>query len=280
MAQMLKVRKKQDNPLFWVFVLFILVITLFPVYWILATSLKNPLEVVLPNPTFVPRAPTLENYVAVLQSGFLRNMLNSLIVSLGATMLSLFLSFTAAYSLSRFKFPLAFNLIFMIWILLVKILPPVVLAIPLYTMFNSMRLINNLIGLILVYQVYTLPYCTWMLFGFLKSIPRTFEEAAQIDGASKAVILWEIVTPIARTGLVATSIFSVIAAWDEFLFGLLFIRTPALRTLPLVIVDYIGEYETLWGHLMSIGLITSVPVLIFSNFVYKYYTKGFSMGEK
>ncbi len=277
---MLKVRKKQDNPLFWVFVLFILVITLFPVYWILATSLKNPLEVVLPNPTFVPRAPTLENYVAVLQSGFLRNMLNSLIVSLGATMLSLFLSFTAAYSLSRFKFPLAFNLIFMIWILLVKILPPVVLAIPLYTMFNSMRLINNLIGLILVYQVYTLPYCTWMLFGFLKSVPRMFEEAAQIDGASKAVILWEIVTPIARTGLVATSIFSVIAAWDEFLFGLLFIRTPALRTLPLVIVDYIGEYETLWGHLMSIGLITSVPVLIFSNFVYKHYTKGFSMGEK
>ncbi len=277
---MLKVRKKQDNPLFWVFVLFILVITLFPVYWILATSLKNPLEVVLPNPTFVPRAPTLENYVAVLQSGFLRNMLNSLIVSLGATMLSLFLSFTAAYALSRFKFPLAFNLIFMIWILLVKILPPVVLAIPLYTMFNSMRLINNLIGLILVYQVYTLPYCTWMLFGFLKSVPRMFEEAAQIDGASKAVILWEIVTPIARTGLVATSIFSVIAAWDEFLFGLLFIRTPALRTLPLVIVDYIGEYETLWGHLMSIGLITSVPVLIFSNFVYKHYTKGFSMGEK
>ncbi len=280
MVLMLKVRKKQNNPLFWAFVLFMLVITLFPVYWILATSLKNPLEVVLPNPTFFPKQPTLENYVAVLQSGFLRNMLNSLIVSIGATTLSLFLSFTAAYALSRFKFPLAFNLIFMIWILLVKILPPVVLAIPLYTMFNSMRLINSLVGLILVYQVYTLPYCTWMLFGFLKSVPMMFEEAAQIDGASKAVMLWKIVTPMARTGLVATSIFSVIAAWDEFLFGLLFIRTPALRTLPLVIVDYIGEYETLWGHLMSIGLITSVPVLVFSNFVYKHYTKGFSMGEK
>lgn len=163
---------------------------------------------------------------------------------------------------------------------MVKILPPVVLAIPLYTMFNSMRLINNLIGLILVYQVYTLPYCTWMLFGFLKGIPRTFEEAAQIDGASKSMILWKIVAPMARTGLVATSIFSVIAAWDEFLFGLLFIRTPALRTLPLVIVDYIGEYETLWGHLMSIGLITSLPILVFSNFVYKHYTKGFSIGDK
>ncbi|HKL57900.1 MAG TPA: carbohydrate ABC transporter permease [Sphaerochaeta sp.] len=277
---MLKVKTKQNNPIFWIFVLVMLVITLFPVYWILVTSLKNPLEVVLPNPTLVPKAPTLQNYVAVLQSGFLRNMLNSLFVSVGATTLSLVLSFTAAYALSRFKFPLAFNLIFMIWILLVKILPPVVLAIPLYTMFNSMRLINNLIGLILVYQVYTLPYCTWMLFGFLKGIPRTFEEAAQIDGASKSMILWKIVAPMARTGLVATSIFSVIAAWDEFLFGLLFIRTPALRTLPLVIVDYIGEYETLWGHLMSIGLITSLPILVFSNFVYKHYTKGFSIGDK
>lgn len=277
---MLKVKTKQNNPIFWIFVLVMLVITLFPVYWILVTSLKSPLEVVLPNPTLVPKAPTLQNYVAVLQSGFLRNMLNSLFVSVGATTLSLVLSFTAAYALSRFKFPLAFNLIFMIWILLVKILPPVVLAIPLYTMFNSMRLINNLIGLILVYQVYTLPYCTWMLFGFLKGIPRTFEEAAQIDGASKSMILWKIVAPMARTGLVATSIFSVIAAWDEFLFGLLFIRTPALRTLPLVIVDYIGEYETLWGHLMSIGLITSLPILVFSNFVYKHYTKGFSIGDK
>ncbi|MDY0288290.1 MAG: carbohydrate ABC transporter permease [Sphaerochaeta sp.] len=277
---MLKVKTKQNNPLFWIFVLFILVITLFPVYWILATSLKTPLEVVLPNPTLVPKAPTLQNYVSVLQSGFLRNMLNSLVVSIGSTTLSLLLSFTAAYALSRFRFPLAFNVIFMVWILLVKILPPVVLAIPLYTMFNSMRLINNLMGLILVYQVYTLPYCTWMLFGFLKGIPRTFEEAAQIDGACKSIVLWKIVAPMARTGLVATSIFSIIAAWDEFLFGLLFIRTPALRTLPLVIVDYIGEYETLWGHLMSIGLITSLPILVFSNFVYKHYTKGFSIGDK
>lgn len=277
---MLKVKKKQDNPLFWICVLFMLVITLFPVYWIVATSLKGPLEVVLPNPTIVPKAPTLQNYVAVLQSGFLKNMLNSLVVSVGATTFSLLLSFTAAYALSRFKFPLAFNLVFMVWILLVKILPPVVLAIPLYTMFNSMRLINRLVGLILVYQVYTLPYCTWMLFGFLKGIPRTFEEAAEIDGASKSMVLWKIVAPMARTGLVATSIFSVIAAWDEFLFGLLFIRTPALRTLPLVIVDYIGEYETLWGNLMSIGLITSLPILVFSNFVYKHYTKGFSVGDK
>ncbi len=142
-----------------------------------------------------------------------------------------------------------------------------------------MGLVNNLWGLILVYQVYTIPYCIWMLFGFLKSLPINYEEAALIDGASKNYILWKVVFPLTRTGVIATTIFSVIMAWDEFLFALLFIRTPALRTLPLVIVNFIGEYETLWGELMGIGLLTTIPILIFSSFVYKYYTKGFQWAE-
>ncbi|MGM0432229.1 MAG: carbohydrate ABC transporter permease [Spirochaetota bacterium] len=273
-------QRKNANPLFWLVLAVVMIIILFPVYWIVATSLKGPLEVVLPNPTIIPQAATLENYISVLQSGFLRNMVNSLFVAVLSTTLSLTLSFMAAYALSRYRFPLAFNSLFLIWVLVVKILPPVVLAIPLYTMFNSAGLINSLIGLVLVYQVYTLPYCIWMIFGFLKAIPITFEEAALIDGASRGYILARIVAPMARTGIIATSIFSVIAAWDEFLFALLFIRTPSLQTIPLVIVDFIGEYETLWGELMSIGLLTSIPVLLFSSFVYKYYTKGFSMSLK
>lgn len=272
--------RKETHPLFWIALVITLLITIFPIYWIIVTSLKGPIEVILPNPTFFPKSLTLENYLAVLQSGFLQNMMNSLIVAVVSTILSLSLSFMAAYALARYKFPFIFNSIFLIWVLVVKILPPVVLAIPLYTMFNSMHLINHLIGLILVYQVYTLPYCIWMIFGFLKAIPVTFEEAALIDGASRGYILLRIVTPLARTGIIATSIFSAIAAWDEFLFALLFIRTPSLQTLPLVIVNYIGEYETLWGELMSIGLLTTIPILLFSSFVYKYYTKGFSMSLK
>jgi multiple sugar transport system permease protein len=143
-----------------------------------------------------------------------------------------------------------------------------------------MGLLNSRLGLVLVYQVYTLPYCIWMIFGFLKALPITFEEAAIIDGADRLYILGHIVLPLARTGIIATSIFSIIASWDEFLFALLFIRTPSLQTLPLVIVNYIGEYETLWGELMGIGLLTTLPVLLFSSFVYKYYTRGFSMSLK
>jgi multiple sugar transport system permease protein len=273
-------RKKRSKVIFPLVMAVTLLIILFPIYWILATSLKSPIEVVLPNPTFFPADVTFMNYQAVLESGFISNMYNSLIVSVSATVLSLTLSFFAAYALIRFKFPWILNTLFLIWVLVVKILPPVVLAIPLYTMFNSMHLINRLAGLVLVYQVYTLPYCIWMIYGFLKGVPITFEEAALIDGASRWYILGNIVLPLARTGIIATSIFAVIAAWDEFLFALLFIRIPSLQTLPLVIVNYIGEYETLWGELMSIGLLTTVPVLLFSNFVYKYYTKGFSMSLK
>ncbi|MFA6783959.1 MAG: carbohydrate ABC transporter permease [Sphaerochaeta sp.] len=277
---MANLRSKSNTPLFWILMLFLLLITLFPVYWIVVTSLKTPLEVVLPHPTFFPKTFTFQNYQAVLQSGFLGNMRTSLIVSISSTLISLVLSFCAAYALSRFQFPWMFNTLFLVWILLVKILPPVVLAIPLYTMFNSLGLINKIHGLVLVYQVYTLPYCIWMLFGFLKALPLMYEEAAQMDGAGKMATFAYIVLPMMRTGLVATSIFSVITAWDEFLFGLLFIRTPSLRTLPLVIADYIGEYETLWGNLMSIGMITALPILLFSHFVYSYYTKGFAMGDK
>ena len=180
----------------------------------------------------------------------------------------------------RHRFPFKLNYIFLIWVLVVKILPPIVLAIPLYTIFTSAHLINSRIGLVVVYQVYTLPYCLWMLFGFLKSMPIEFEQAAEIDGASKLRILTSIVIPLTSSGIIATAIFSIIVAWDEFLFALLFIRNPDLLTLPLRIVNFITEYETLWGELMAIGLMATLPVLIFSGYVYKRMTEGFSLSLK
>lgn len=268
------------NPLFTIIVLIVLFITLFPIYWITVTSVKGPLEVVAPTPTLFPNLIVFDNYISVFQSAFWINMVNSLVVTIFSTGISLLLAFCASYALIRYKFPFKFNIFFLIWILIIKILPPVVLAIPLYNMLNAFKLINHLSALIIVYQVYTLPYCVWMIYGFLKTLPKEFEEAAFIDGAGKFYTLFKIVFPLVRAGIIATSIFSAITAWDEFLFALLFIRSPNKLTLPLVIVNYIGEYETLWGELMAIGLLTCVPILLFTNSVYKYYTKGFSMSLK
>ncbi len=265
---------------FWIFMILVLAVSLFPIYWILITAVKTPLENIAPIPTFFPKIVSLENFVNVLKGGFLTNLMNSIFVAFTSTAISLVLAFLASYALIRHNFPFKLNVIFLIWVLVVKILPPMVLSIPLYTLFSQVKLINNHWGLIMVYQVYTLPYCIWMLFGFMKSLPLEFEQAAEIDGASRMKILTHIVVPLSSGGIVATAIFSVIIAWDEFLFALLFIRTPSLQTLPLKIVSFITEYETLWGELMAIGLLATLPVLLFSGFYYKHLTDGFSMGLK
>ncbi len=265
---------------FWILMVLVLVVVLFPLYWILITALKTPLENISSVPTFIPKIITLKNFVGVIKAGFVKNLMNSLFVAFTSTLVSLILAFLASYALVRYKFPFRLNIVFLIWVLIVKILPPMVLSIPLYTLFTKVKLLNNLWGLILVYQVYTLPYCIWMLFGFLKSLPVEYEQAAEIDGASKLRTLTHIVVPLSSGGIAATAIFSIIIAWDEFLFALLFIRTPSLQTLPLKIVSFITEYETLWGELMAIGLLATLPVLFFSGYYYKRLTKGFSLGLK
>ena len=268
----------RKGVVFWILLAVVVLLVLAPIYWIVATSFKTPTENILPAPTLYPHVLTLRNYVQVIEAGILRNFINSLFVAITATVVSLVLSFLAAYALGRHRFPLGLNSVFLVWVLAVKILPPIVLAIPLYTLFARVGLINSLWGLIIVYQVYTLPYCLWIVFGFIKALPVDFEEAVTIDGASRTRILLSIVLPLTGGGLVATSIFSVIIAWNEFLFALLFIRTPALLTLPLKIVNFIGEYETLWGELMAVGILATLPILLFSGYVYKRLTTGFSMG--
>ncbi|NOY08686.1 MAG: carbohydrate ABC transporter permease [Spirochaetes bacterium] len=271
---------ERKGIVFWIMLIIILVIAIFPVYWIVITSFKRPVENISPVPTFFPRVITIQNYINVLKGGFFKFLFNSLFVASLSTLFSLAMAFLASYALVRHKFPFKLNYVFLIWVLVVKILPPIVLAIPLYTIFTSVHLINSRIGLVIVYQVYTLPYCLWMLFGFLKAMPVEFEQAAEIDGASKFKTLTVIVIPLTTSGIIATAIFSIIVAWDEFLFALLFIRNPDLLTLPLRIVNFITEYETLWGELMAIGLMATLPVLLFSGYVYKRMTEGFSLSLK
>lgn len=271
---------ERRGVLFWVLLVVILALVLLPLYWLLVTAWKTPLENIASRPIFLPHSFYVRNFIAVFESGFLGNLLNSLFVATFSTLLSLVLSFLAGYALSRHRFPFRFNTIFLIWVLAVKMVPPVVLAIPLYTLFADAHLLNSLLGLVLVYQVYTLPYCIWMLFGFFKALPTEYEDAARIDGASNLGILGHVVAPLMASGIIATSIFSVIMAWNEFLFALLFLRNPRLETFPLVIVNYITEYGTQWGKLMAAGLLATVPLLLFSGYVYRKMTMGYTMSLK
>jgi len=277
---MQRLKRNLNKLMFTLLLVIVLALILIPIYWIINTSLKNPREVINPIPSFFPKAPTLANYRAVLTSGLWKNFFNTVIVAVSSTSLSIVIAFFASYALARYKFPFHINRIFLIWVLVVRILPPIVLAVPLFTVFNKIKLINTLGGLIVAFQTYTLPYSIWIIYGFLKALPKEFEEAARIDGAGPMRILLLIVAPLARSGIIATSILSLILAWNEFMFALLFVRSPRLLTLPVVIARYIGEYTTQWGELMAVGLFASVPILIFSNVVYKKQTEGFSMNLK
>lgn len=277
---MTRIALDRKGPLFWALLVLVLVVVLLPLYWLIATAFKTSLENIASIPVLLPRSLYLGNFVRVIRDGFFTNLFNTVFVSFFSTLLSLFLSFLAGYALSRHRFPYHLNTVFLVWVLVVKILPPVVLAIPLYTLFADAHMLNSLPGLVLVYQVYTLPYCIWMLFGFFKSLPTEYEQAARIDGASEMGIVIHIVVPLMRSAIVATSIFSVIMAWDEFLFALLFLRNPHLETLPLLIVNFITEYNTLWGRLMAVGFLATLPLLFFSGYVYRRMTTGFTMSLK
>jgi len=274
------VRRKLSRAVFYGLVGLVLLITLFPIYWMITTSLKPPGEYVSRHPTLIPLRPTLEHYRELWAHGFLLHWRNTTVVALSATLISLVAGFLAAYALVRFRFPAKFDQLFLLWVLLIKMIPPIVVAIPLYRTLRSVGLLNTLPGLTIVYQVYTLPYCIWMLLGFVRDVPVELEEAAAIDGASPWRTLRTVVLPLLAPGLVATAIFSVIMAWNEFIYALLFLHTPELFTLPIHIANYITEYETLWGELMGIGFLASLPILLLSGYVQRYLLRGFAMGLK
>ena len=253
----------------------VLVLTLAPVAWMIGTSFESPGSFTEPRLSLLPANPTLDNYTAILDGGMLRRLANSAVVTAGATALALVTGFLAAYGLARFRFPARLDVIFLILVLVIKLLPPIVVAVPMYQLLDGLGLIDTLAGLVLAYQVYCLPFAIWMLLGFIRDIPVEVEEAAALDGAGTLRRLVDIVLPLALPGLVAATVFTAILAWNEFLFALLFIQTPSNFPLPVYIATFITEDETLWGRLTAIGLIASLPIVLLLGYLQRHLLRGF-----
>jgi multiple sugar transport system permease protein len=256
----------------------IVLVALFPIWWLFSTSLKTPLEFLGGGMSLFPRQPTLDHYREVLfDRGFLRFFGNTALIAAAATVISVLAGSLAAYSLSRFRFPWKLDAVFLIWALVIRTIPPIVFVVPLFIMFRELRLTNVRLILILAYQIYTLPLAIWMLLGFFREIPRELEEAALTDGATRIQTLIRIVYPLVTPGLAATAIFCVITAWNEFTYALIFARVPADFTIPIGIATFITEYRTLWGHLAAGGLLSSLPLLCFTVFVQRHLLRGFAL---
>ncbi|MCY4287447.1 MAG: carbohydrate ABC transporter permease [Aestuariivita sp.] len=253
---------------------------LVPIIWMLSTSVRPPIDYVSKSISLIPSEITLEHYRELIKGDLLGKALNSLIVAVGTTILALSAGFPAAYALVRIRFPVKLDLVFLMFVLLVKLTPPISLAIPLYQVLRSLGLLDTLLGLIIVYQVYALPFAIWMLLGFVRDVPVEYEEAALVDGASIVRRLRSIVLPVMTPGLIAASIFVFILSWNEFAYALLFIQSPENFTLPTFIATLITEDETFWGKLSAVGLMASLPILVMVGFVQKGLTRGFGGGIK
>lgn len=253
---------------------------LLPCVWMIGAAFMPTLERLDHPLALWPSAPTFSHFLSVWHSGIGRQLLNSALVGLGATLLSLAIAFPAAYALVRFRFPARLDLVFLMFVLALKLMPPITIAVPLFSLAKGLHLLDSKVGLVLVYQVYTLPMAIWMLLPFVGELPIECEEAAGIDGANLAQRMMHVVLPLCAPGLIAAGIFVFITAWNEFLLALLFVSSPSRFTLPLAIAGYVTENGVDWGDLMSAGLIASVPTLVLASYVQRYLLRGFSGASK
>lgn len=255
---------------------FMLLCALFPLYWMLNTSFKSQGEIYNLTPSFWPNDFTWAGYDKLFEKGFLTNVKNSLVVSLIVSLFSIAVSMLAAYAISKLKFR-GRNLISR-GILYAYLMPRSVLFIPLYMLVSAVGASNSVWGLMLIYPTITIPYATWMLISYFKSIPDEIEEAAMIDGCSRARTLRSIILPLAAPGLAATFIFAFTLCWSEYLYALVVVTKSADKTITLGLSDMIVGDVFAWGPLMGGSIIASIPVIIMYLFTSKYMVSGMTVG--
>jgi ABC-type glycerol-3-phosphate transport system permease component len=248
----------------------------FPLYWMAVTSIKPRSEIVSREPVFWPSEPVWTRYGEVLERGFTTYLTNSLIVSVSVTVLGVAVAAFAGYVLARFDLPIKRYLLLVV--LSTQMFPLVVLIIPLFTVMRSLDLLDSYIGLIVVYLSFTTPLAVWLLRGFFLGIPDDLEDAARVDGCTRFQAITRIVLPLAGPGLAATGIFVFIAAWNEFLFALTFVRDDAMRTLPVALQAFVGRAGADNGAIMAISVLFTLPVVIFFLFVHRRMTQGMVAG--
>jgi ABC-type glycerol-3-phosphate transport system permease component len=250
--------------------------SIFPFIWTLSSSLKDDVEVSAYPPTFIPKNPTINAYTAIFRDySFGKYFLNSMIIAIGATTISLFVGSLAAYSFCRLRFP-GDNLLLLAF-LGSLMLPAIVLVIPLFVIFEKMGLIDTHFGLILANCCYCIPLVAWMMRGFFTSIPGELEDSAIVDGCSYFGAFFRIILPLSAPGLAASAIFIFLIVWNEFMFALVF-TNEAAKTLPVITSEFIGVFEISWNRLAAAGVTTSIPILIFILIFQKWLISGLTQG--
>jgi multiple sugar transport system permease protein len=250
---------------------------LFPLGWMLSTSLKTEPETFRTPPTWIPLEPTFQPYLSIWQmKNFARYFANTAVVAVSATLLSLLLAVPASYGFARFRFRGARLL--MSFILVTQMLPSVLLVIPYFTLMRIVGLLNTHLALVLAYASFSLPFSTWMLQGFFATIPRQLDESAMVDGCSRLQAILRVVVPLAVPGLGATSLFTFLLAWNHYLFALTLATKESMYTISVGLGAMIGEFRIAWNELMAAALLATIPTLIVYVFLERYFVQGLMGG--
>jgi ABC-type glycerol-3-phosphate transport system permease component len=254
-----------------------LAILLLPIVWMLSTSFKPLSDVFSYPPRFIPQHPTIAAYKAQFNALLGTYFLNSVIVGLLSAGLATFAGALAAYGLSRFRIPGRSTIL--MFFLASLAFPIPLLMISMYLMFVSLGLLNTYVGLVIGHTVITLPVCVWLLKNFFDQLPVEVEEAAYVDGASRAYTLFRIVLPMARPALGASAIFVFVTSWNELLFGLTFTSSTDMRPLPAGIsMSFLTEFEGAWSEMMALSVMVSLPVFLLFTFFQRTFMSGVTAG--
>lgn len=249
----------------------------FPTYWMFVTSLRTPGQILSPKYDLIPTSFSFGNFATALaRDNFPTYLLNSLIVAVGAVLCALVAGTLAAIPLARLRFTGRKG--FLLLVMVAQLAPTSALFIPLFLLMRDAGLLDTLPSLLLIYFATTLPFTIWMLYGFVNGIPYELEEAAMIDGCSQTGAFRRVTLPLLAPGLVTTSVFSFITAWNEYLFALVFITTKDRETLPVWLASFRTAFATDWGGVMAASVIYAVPALVFFLIVQRKLVAGVAAG--
>jgi multiple sugar transport system permease protein len=261
---------------------------LFPLFWIVGLSFKTRAQIFTEPPLWL-WTPTLENYRNVLQIGtqglitaqasstedFALYFINTVIVSAGSVLLALLVGVPAAYAFARFRFLGASQLFFSF--LLFRMLPPIAVLVPMYVLMRAAGMLNTHLGLILAYSTFSLPLVVWVMRGFFEDLPRELEECAELDGCSRFATFWRIILPLSRPGLVAATIFSLVLAWNDFVFAAV-LASKRTQTLPVFMAGFTTDVGIAWGEMAASAVLVILPVIVFSILAQRHLVAGLSSG--
>lgn len=256
---------------------FWLIITIFPLYWILLTSFKPANQIAEYPVRYWPRQFTLDNYTSLFQkSEFGSYLLNSIVVSAAAALVATAIALLSAYILSRYQFRGKGAV--MMAFLITQMIPAFIALGPLYQMFTNLGLVDKRFGLVLIYIAMTIPFSAIMLRGFFDNVPDSLEEAAMVDGATRFGALWRVIVPVMTPGIIATFIFNFVNCWNELFLAVTLINTDDRKTIPTALNGFISSFNIEWGPMSAAAVLTILPTMLLFAFASRWIVAGLTQG--